>query len=128
MKRKALYCLLALLAAAAPAFAELTLTRAEFARDVTGREPEGVAEKFPPNVGKVIFFNQISGVTTATEVKHVWIFDNRVEMEVRLPVETDRWRMWSVKKIDPAQQGLWHVEVLDPAGNVIKSTTFTIGN
>lgn len=125
--RRALLLALALALLSGAALAEMNLTRAEFARDVIGREPEGVAENFPPDVGKVIFFNQISGVLAPTEVKHVWIFDNRVEMEVRLPVETDRWRMWSVKKISPEQKGLWHVEVLDAAGNVLKSATFTVG-
>ena len=121
-----LLVLLALIAT--PAFADLSVTRSLFARDVIGREPEGVAENFPADVGEVTFFNQISGVTAPTEIKHVWIYDNRVEMEVRLPVEMEGWRVWSQKKISPDQTGLWHVEVLDEAGNVLMSATLNVGS
>lgn len=126
MRVKTLLPMLAALLSASTAFAELSITRSAFARDVTAREPEGVAESFRQNVGKVIFFNQFSGVTEPMEVKHVWIFDNRVQMEVKLPLEMEGWRVWSVKKIDPAQVGVWNVEVLDKAGNVLESATFNV--
>lgn len=108
------------------AFAEMTLSRSSFAKGVTAREPEGVAEAFPATVGKVYLFNQVSGVTGPTMIKHVWIYDNKVQLEVKLAVEGEGWRVWSAKAIPKDQAGKWNVEVLDSAGNVLESASFTV--
>lgn len=127
--RKVKIAALALLALtlASAAGAEMVLSRSEFARSVFAREPDGVAQNFPPDVGEVFFFNQLTGVAGPTIVKHVWIFDNAVQMEVKLEVEGEGWRVWSSKKISAQQSGNWNVEVLDSAGNVLESATFTVG-
>ncbi len=109
------------------ASAEMVVARSLFAREVIGREPDGVAQSFSPDVGKIIFFNQLTGITAPTFIKHVWIYDNKVELEVKLPVEEEGWRVWSVKTLSPQQTGLWHVEVLDADGNVLESATINIG-
>lgn len=124
---RAVTAVLLLLALPGLALAGMTLTRSEFARDVTAREPEGVAQNFPPDVGKVFFFNQVAGVDGPTTIKHVWIFDDKVQFEIKLPLEGNGWRVWSSKKISAQQSGTWHVEVMDEAGNVIESATFTVG-
>lgn len=126
-KAKVAALALAVVALASGACAEMVLSRSEFARRVVAREPEGVAQNFPPDVGEVVFFNQLSGVPGQTTVKHVWVFDNAVQMEVKLEVEGEGWRVWSAKKISAQQSGNWNVDVLDAAGNVLESATFTVG-
>lgn len=105
----------------------MSVTRSVFATDITGREPEGVAVQFSPFVGKVVYFNQINDVKAPATLKHVWKHDDKVELEVELPVEEEGWRIWSVKKIRSIELGKWYVEVMDESGNVLESASFIVG-
>lgn len=105
----------------------MTVTRSQFATDVIGREPEGVAEQFDPFVGKLVYFNQVRDVKAPTSLKHVWIYDDKVELEVDLPVDEEGWRIWSVKKIRSTELGKWRVEVVDESGNVLESASCIVG-
>lgn len=119
--------LLLTLLMAGTALAELTVTRSAVARSVIGREPEGAAQAFPANVGKVVFFNQLSGAAKPEDVTHLWKYAGKVELAVKLEVEEEGWRIWSVKEIPPNQTGNWTVEAVDAAGTVLETAAFTVG-
>jgi hypothetical protein len=108
---------------ATAARAELAVTRYAFARSVEAREPMGVAEGFPADVGRLFFFTQVSGATAGEGIRHVWIYDGREVATVDLPVEAPTWRTWSSKRVLPHFRGDWTVEVRDGAGRVLLTAT-----
>jgi hypothetical protein len=59
-------------------------------------------------------------------IKHVWYKNDHVAAEYDLPVKGKRWRTYSRKLIDKSANGDWRVEVVDEAGNVLKSLSFRI--
>jgi len=54
---------------------------------------------------------------------HVWYKNGQKLLEVPLTVNHASGRYWSQKNIAP---GDWKVEVVDAAGNVLASGTFTV--
>ncbi|MDD5686790.1 MAG: DUF2914 domain-containing protein [Elusimicrobia bacterium] len=111
---------------AAPAAATLSVTDFAFCKSVETRQPVDKAEVFAPEVGKVYLWATITGATEPTEVKHVWYFNSVKVAEISIAVKYPRYRLWSYKTILPEQIGDWKVDIVDAAGNVIKSATFKI--
>ncbi|MHB8765801.1 MAG: DUF2914 domain-containing protein [Deferrisomatales bacterium] len=108
---------------ASPAWAGLAVSRQAFARDVVAREPVGAAERFPADVGELVFFTQVLGGGEGADLLHVWIHGGQELMIVPLEVEGPSWRTWSRKNVFPGLTGDWTVEVRDLAGAVLSSAT-----
>ena len=96
------------------------------ARSVQDREPVGAGEEFPSNVGQLTGWTRVTGAANTT-IEHVWRYQG---MENVIPLSIGQgspWRTWSRKTIPSDWTGQWTFEVRDADGNVMATTTFTVG-
>ena len=96
------------------------------ARSVQDREPVGAGDDFPSNVGQLAGWTRVTGAANTT-IEHVWRYQG---MENVIPLRIGQgspWRTWSRKTIPSDWTGQWTFEVRDAGGNVIATTTFTVG-
>ena len=96
------------------------------ARSVDDREPVGAGEDFSSNVGQLAGWTRIAGAANTT-IEHVWRYQG---MENVIPLRIGQgspWRTWSRKTIPSDWTGQWTFEARDASGNVIATTTFTVG-
>ncbi len=97
-----------------------------FCTAVQDRAPSGADTAFASIVENVYCFVKVGGAPDTTSITHVWYFGDREMGRVELAVKSVAWRTWSSKKIAPEWQGTWRVDVLSPAGDVLKSGEFAI--
>ena len=96
------------------------------ARSVDDREPVGAGEEFPSNVGQLAGWTRVTGAANTT-IEHVWRHrgnENVIPLNIG---QGSPWRTWSRKTIPSDWTGQWTFEVRDADGNVIATTTFTVG-
>jgi hypothetical protein len=103
----------------------LTVT-ATMCTEVQDREPVGAGEVFPAAVGMLYCHTLVEGCRDSTKVSHVWYYGEKKMAQVTLPVASPRWRTWSSKQILESWTGDWHVDILDPDGKALTSTSFQI--
>ncbi|MEJ2215389.1 MAG: DUF2914 domain-containing protein [Gemmatimonadota bacterium] len=113
---------------ATPDTAGITVSQAVAATGVENRQPTGVAEQFPADVGTVYCYMVAEGDFPETQLVQVWMHGDQEMAKVPLTVKGPRWRTWSSKKIMPDWTGDWTVRIEDASGNVLKSVSFTIGS
>ena len=94
------------------------------ATGVENRQPVGVADTFPADVGKVYAWMRVTGAADQA-IQVVWRYES-LTFNVPLEIGGPSWRTWSSKIIMPVWTGEWTVEVLDARGNSITGTTFMI--
>jgi hypothetical protein len=104
----------------------IKIVRSAICTDVVEREPMEVGESFNSSVGKLFCFTKIVGAKTPVEVTHAWYFDDTEMATVNLPVRSPNWRTYSSKIILTREVGDWHVDVIGPDGEVLKTLEFTI--
>jgi type II secretory pathway predicted ATPase ExeA len=107
-------------------YADLTVQEGAICRDVYSRRPVASGTNFKASVGKLYCFTKVVGAQTISEITHVWYFGNSQVAGVKLPVKSFSWRTYSSKTIRAQDIGDWHVDVLDPRGNVLWSVEFKI--
>lgn len=120
--------ILGLVPAVLCAQAEATAVEAEIviATGIEDREPVGGSTSFSEDVGQVTGWTKVSGAQNTT-IEHVWKYRDH-EFVVPLNIGNGSpWRIWSTKNIPPEWDGEWTFEVRDADGNVVASTTFTVG-
>lgn len=105
----------------------MNVTTAVIATGVQDREPVGVGDQFPADVGQVYFYTVFEGDFPETNVAHVWYRNGEEVSRVELRVKGPRWRTWSSKTISPEWTGEWTARVVDAEGNVLAEATFTVG-
>ena len=112
----------------APTHAEDTITIEDWAiaHAIENRTPQGTAQSFPANVGRLYCFTKVVGAKTETSITHTWYYQDKKMSEVILPVNSLYWRTWSEKNIIPECKGTWRVEVTSKDGTLLKTITFTI--
>ncbi|ORJ60523.1 DUF2914 domain-containing protein [Geothermobacter hydrogeniphilus] len=96
------------------------------ATGVEQRQPVGVADHFPADIGRVYCFTRVRGAVGDDEITHVWLKQGREMARVTLAVRSDNWRTWSSKQVLPEWRGAWTVKVLDRAGNELTSISFDL--
>jgi len=104
--------------------APLAVTRAVFAKAVENREPVDTFTTLSNTTTRVYFFSEISGMA-GQHVVHRWEYNEKILQEVTFKIESDRWRAFSSKTLDPHLTGEWKVSVLDAAGSTLSVNTFT---
>ncbi len=104
----------------------ITVEEIAFCTAIENRTPVDVAAVFPDTVGRVFCFTRLSSATDKTAVSHVWYYNGVQMAVVDLPVNARTWRTWSSKRIIREWTGLWKVEVISSAGNVIASDEFLV--
>lgn len=86
----------------------------------------GEAETFGTDLERIWCLTRIRGVTPPATVTHAWYYEGKTMARVDLKVGSSDWRTWSSKRYLPAWTGHWEVKVLDEAGKVLASGSFTI--
>jgi len=104
----------------------LAAAEAAICRDVVDRQPVGVGSSFESSIGKLFCFTKITGAQESTEVSHSWYFENTLKATVTLPVRSSSWRTYSSKRIQYQEIGNWHVDVIGPEGNILKTLEFNV--
>lgn len=104
----------------------LDVEDAVICQNVADRKAVNPDTSFPASVGKVYCYNKILGAKTKTHVTHVWYYGNVERARITLPVKASRWRTHSSKKIRPQEIGVWHVDILGPAGERLEVLNFHI--
>ena len=116
--------LAALVAVGAVIAAEQATATAVICTSVKDRAPVGEADTFPPTVGELYCFSEVTGGSGT--VVHAWFHGDKEVFKIELPVKAARWRTWSAKKILPTMTGEWRVEVRDGAGAVLAGAKFSV--
>jgi hypothetical protein len=93
---------------------------------VQEREPVDAGTEFEATVGKLFCYTKIVGAQMPIEITHVWYHGETEMARVNLPVEAASWRTWSTKNIWDQWTGDWHVDVIGPNGEVLKTLEFKI--
>ncbi|MBD3222394.1 DUF2914 domain-containing protein [bacterium] len=117
-------------ATAQEAAPSLTLEVAEMGFG-TGYDPqtrslEGEGTVFPAGTETIYCRTRITGATEPTTVTHAWYRDGKTMARVELGVGSASWRTVSSKRLLPDWTGEWEVRVLDAAGTLLRSETFTV--
>lgn len=105
----------------------IEIAEAVVATGVEDRAPVGVAESFGADVERLYFYTIFEGDFPETQLEHVWLRDGEEVARVALRAQGPRWRTWSSKTIAPDWTGEWEAQVVGPDGEVLASTSFTIG-
>lgn len=133
MKPRYLICLLAAMITIAPGLSAqdasenlLEVSKSAICTEIVNRSPADGGVRFPSTVEKLYCFSRISNIEAATQIQHVWYFNNIERARVELPVSPPSWRTYSSKRIMPEEIGRWRVDILDNEGNVLKTLGFDI--
>lgn len=119
-------CLSGALGAAAQDVQPIDIVDAVICRMVKDRKPVDPSTDFPSSVGTLFCFSRAVGAKIPTKITHVWFFGNVERARITLPVKTADWRTFSTKKIGPRETGVWHVDILDAAGNRLEVLNFNV--
>lgn len=103
------------------------VARAIFTTNIIDREPADTISSISQNVGKIFFFTELIDMTDQT-VTHRWEYNGEVMAEVKFNVGAPRWRVYSVKNIQPEWTGLWQVVVTDTDGNILNTSSIDVTN
>jgi hypothetical protein len=106
--------------------ASLEVAGAAICTDVVDREPLGAGNAFEVSLGKLYCFTTIIGANSPTQITHVWYFGDIERARVNLAIKAYSWRTYSSKIIQTHEIGNWHVDVLGPGGELLKTLQFKI--
>lgn len=108
---------------------ELIVTNPSICKDVVNHQPVGGGEVFDSDVGTLFCFTRVVGpyhVEKVQYIVHVWYYQQEERARVKLPVKSSNWGTYSSKMIRSHEKGSWHVEVVDPQGDIIMTLPFSI--
>jgi hypothetical protein len=108
-------------------YPEWKVARAQFTTGIVDREPVDRIVVATPLIRKVYFFTDLRNLEGRT-VTHRWRYKGQVVMQVPFEVRGPRWRVNSMKEIEPEQVGEWSVTVYDESGWPLYTELFRYGN
>ena len=91
------------------------VARAQFATSIKNREPVDQVVLAAPPVTELYFFTDLRHLDGRT-VTHRWEYEGQLISVVPFVVQGPRWRVFSMKEIEPEQIGEWSVTVVDQSG------------
>ena len=106
------------------AFNPGSVARAVVTTGVKDREPVDHVDVVNNTIDRVVFFTELRDMA-GQHVVHRWIHDGKVMAKVGFDVGGPRWRVWSSKHLEPDWVGTWTVQVVNVAGDVVDSKSFT---
>lgn len=115
--------IVAIAAGPAAAAGNTTVEEMVFAAGVDSRMPVGVAGEFDAATPRVVCWTKITTPSPPVTIRHVWHREGKRLLEVPLRVIHPAGRYWSIKNVTPGQ---WRVEVVNEAGEVLRSSTFVV--
>lgn len=92
------------------------IARSQFTTAVVNLEPTDNVVMLTSNSDKVYYFTELSNLA-GHSVIHRWQYQGKLMAEVKFNVKSDRWRVFSSKKIHPDWTGEWSVDLVDEHGN-----------
>jgi membrane protein implicated in regulation of membrane protease activity len=101
-----------------------SVSRSSFTRKVAEREPADEVTRLGNDATQISYFSEVRDMAGKTVI-HRWEYDGQVMSEVAFDVEGPRWRVHSMKTLDPAMLGQWTVRVVDVEGNTMSEEHFT---
>ena len=105
----------------------IRLRRHLLAGGIREREPvQPLGDTVPRSVRRLYFFTEVENARGQT-LHHRWYHGNRLMADIALPIGSNRYRTWSSKRLTPAWQGAWRIDVTDEKGQVIARKHFTYG-
>ena len=116
-----------ILPSAAVAANDIDISRAVFTTSLIEREPANDLESVPYGEKMVYFFTEILNAN-ATNVTHLWTYNDIEIARVKLSVGSDNWRTWSSKQIWHLTPGNIKVQVLDADDLILAEKVLTISN
>jgi len=100
--------------------ADVTVSRAEFVRDVQSREPVGIARHMNSAADVRYFYSVIAGAQRPLTIIHYWFADGLPLTVEELPVgPSERWRTWSAKGSATSGASRWEVLVVEKESGCI---------
>jgi len=126
MKKSLLIACLFILCVSYATAAELTVADGAITSAIENQMPVDRIESYRADYGKLFCFTRIVGAQEATEVTHVWFYQNDEMARVTLPVRSSDWRTYSSKRFLPQWAGEWKVVVLDADQAVIATLPFRL--
>ena len=102
----------------------LTVSEFGVGRRIVDRRIEGEGDRFDTGE-RVCFATRVIGGRRGDVVRHVWLYEGRIEQTITLRVGGPDWRTHSNKTLGSA--GSWAVEARDEAGGVLARAAFTCG-
>ena len=106
------------------AFNPGSVARAVVTTGVKDREPVDHVDVVNNTIDRVVFFTELRDMA-GQRVVHRWMHDGKVMAKVAFDVGGPRWRVWSSKHLEPDWLGTWTVQVVNVAGDVVDSKSFT---
>ena len=114
----------ALPAAAEPPANLPYVARAIVTTNIKDLEPVDNRSHFPEAVDRVNFFTDVRNMNGKT-IAHRWEYQERVMLETRFNISSDRYRVYSTKTMTKLWPGAWRAVVADSEGNTLAAVTFT---
>ncbi|WP_455375107.1 DUF2914 domain-containing protein [Kaarinaea lacus] len=91
------------------------IKRSQFTTAIVDREPTDDVVMLTNNTDKVYYFTELSNLK-GHKVTHRWEYRGKMMAEIAFDVKSDRWRVFSSKKINPDWTGEWSVVLIDENG------------
>ena len=104
----------------------VTVSQASLCLDVVDLSCVGENDQFPVQAGKIYCFSKIVGAQSPITITHVWYYEDQEMARVPLAVKSPNWRTYSSKRILHSQIGEWHVDILGPAGELLREIVFNV--
>jgi len=98
---------------------------ARFTTAIENREPVDAVTFLENDASRVFFYTDLRNFSGET-VTHRWELGEKVMAEVPFEVGSDRWRVWSSKRLKSDWTGDWTVVVVKQNGEVVASESFTL--
>jgi hypothetical protein len=122
--KKLLLGILFLSGASFAQWAHKDISNATFAKSIENRTPIETISETSNALKKVYFFTNIRHLK-GEKITHRWIYKNKIKAEISFDIKGNRWRVWSSKNLWHKWTGVWTVEVLNRAGEVLITKKFT---
>jgi hypothetical protein len=108
------------------ASAQTKVSRIGISGGIENKEPTDNVTSAGSDVGRLYCFTEIQTDEYPTEITHIWIYGKNIEAEVKLAVNSPKWRTYSSKTILPEKTGEWKVEIYAQDGKLIDSIEFAV--
>ena len=101
------------------------IARSQFTTAVVNREPTDNVIMLTNNSNEIYYFSELSNFK-GHNVTHRWRYQGKLMAEVKFDVKSDRWRVFSSKKIRPDWTGEWLVELVDESGQSLQTSKLQV--
>lgn len=104
----------------------LRLETAAMCEAIADFQPINPGLVFSVNVGKIICFNQFSGIESEISVLHKWYRRDQLVTTRILMLKTPRWATYSSIQLRESDRGPWRVDIVDADNRVLEVLRFSI--